>query len=100
MIKWFLSLFNPCKHKYILKGIIRATFTTSSNREIDVPVYLYQCQKCDKRKVVRENDFFYTSSLLKQLDMWEKNHIDFPISELDCAYDSDRGKLERMYGNS
>lgn len=65
-----------CKHKYKLKIVLPCRFRTIENNCLDCSVYLYECNKCGKRKVIRDANSFYKRTLLWQLNMWAKGEIE------------------------
>lgn len=65
-----------CKHSYELIKRIPCTFRFNDNTQIAVPIFLFECKKCHRRKVIRDENCFYNSSVLKKLELWLKGEID------------------------
>ena len=65
-----------CKHSYELIKQIPCTFKYNDNTKIPVSIFLFECKKCHKRKVIKDANCFYNSTLLKKLKLWLKDEID------------------------
>lgn len=84
MFEFVKKLF--CKHKYNLKIVLPCIFKTIEGQHLDCPVYLYECNKCGKRKVIKDMNSFYKPSLLKQLKMWSKHEIEISHKNVFFKY--------------
>lgn len=65
-----------CKHKYKLIISLPCTFKCDDDTVLNLPIDLFECKICGKRKVIREPDCFYRGNLLKAINLWVKGQLD------------------------
>ena len=70
----FSKLF--CKHKYINIAHLPCKIELPDGEVLDVPMILFECVKCGKRIVIKENKSDYTPQLLAEIKMWEKHELE------------------------
>lgn len=64
-----------CSHKFRYLGKLNTRYI-GEDKELDVPIYFYECVKCGKRIAMKRNDRFYSPTLLQQINLWEKHQIE------------------------
>ena len=92
MFDW---LFNKedCKHKYNEVGTLEC-FCDYDDKSMNVNAYCYECVNCGKRKILREDDFFYHKATLDMFKLWENHQLEFDFTEWnESNYSADK-KLE------
>lgn len=66
-----------CKHKYSVIGKIHCTYQKNINsKKIYTDVVFLECILCNKRTVLMENKFYYTESMLKLINLWQKHQLE------------------------
>ena len=71
-----------CKHKYRQVEEINCVYITD-NKEIECPISLLECCKCKKRLIIKDADFYYRKTLLRELELWKKHQIERRLKEND-----------------
>ena len=69
-MSWFTQLL--CKHNYVVYDIISCTFKFEDGEVKRVPIQMLVCSKCGKRTVLKDDDFYYNSSVLKLVNLWKR----------------------------
>lgn len=64
-----------CKHNYTFIKEINCIFISESGNSKNVPIELYECLKCGKRKVLKDLDHCYNPQALETVNMWRKHEI-------------------------
>ena len=77
MIKFIKQLF--CSHKYNYLGYRKSYFIWDSGRRMFIPVRFFECSKCEKRKIIRSDDYFYKETQLKMFKLWLKGQAELEM---------------------
>ena len=69
-MNFFAQLF--CRHNYVVYDTISCTFKFENEEVKSVPIRMLVCSKCGKRKVLRDEDFYYNKNVLQLVNLWKK----------------------------
>lgn len=72
----FLKKLICINHEYDVVQILKATYKVDETKTMDCPITLLVCKKCGKRKVLKEEDWLYTKTVLNALKLWKQYKLD------------------------
>lgn len=87
-MKFLKQLF--CEHHYFIWDEMPCIFELDSGIKINVPITLMECEKCGKRIVLRDTDYFYNTSLLRKINIWKKGMFDWERIERNVEREDDK----------
>ena len=77
-----------CKHLYEYKGVVECTYRERMEDDKQIKlVQFYECKKCGKRIIIKDRDYYFNDSILKQFDLWKKYQLELKFD--DEEYEED-----------
>lgn len=79
MTKFIKQLF--CNHKYNYLGHLKYYFVWDDGTRTVIPTKFLECSKCGKRKIIRDDKFYYKETQLKIFKLWLKGQIELEMDD-------------------
>ena len=76
---WLKQLF--CNHKYQYLGRWSCTFKFEDSTKVSVPITFLECNKCGKRKALKEGNCYYNTEVLNYTKLWEKGQLELGFED-------------------